>query len=84
MKDHIKLLQDFFTSLKVWRVWGYLGIQDVKARFRRSVIGPLWLFINLGMFVLGAGVVYGLMFKQDMSEFLPFLTSGFVDRKSVV
>lgn len=72
------LLQDFFTSLKVWRVWGYLGIQDVKARFRRSVVGPLWLFINLGMFVLGAGVVYGLMFKQDMSEFLPFLTSGFV------
>lgn len=56
----------------------FLGLQDVKARFRRSFVGPLWILINLGMFVVGAGVVYGLLFKQEMSEFLPFLTAGFV------
>ena len=72
------LLNDSFAALKVWRVWMFLGLQDVKARFRRSFVGPLWILINLGMFVVGAGVVYGLLFRQEMSEFLPFLTAGFV------
>lgn len=73
-----KLLADSIQSLKVWRVWLFLGLQDIKARFRRSFIGPLWILLNMAFFVGGAGVVYGLMFGQPMSEFLPFLTAGFV------
>jgi lipopolysaccharide transport system permease protein len=72
------LLSDFLSAIKVWRVWLYLGLQDVKVRFRGSLIGPMWLLINLGMFVIGAGVVYGSLFQQDMADFLPFLTAGFV------
>ncbi|QXI10366.1 ABC transporter permease [Pseudomonas zeae] len=65
-------------SLLEWRVWLYLGLQDVKARFRRSAIGPLWILINLAMMVLGAGVVYGVLLKQPMAEFLPYLTCGLI------
>lgn len=73
-----KLFLDSIKSLKMWRVWLFLGIQDIKARFRRSFIGPLWILLNMAFFVGGAGVVYGLMFGQPMDEFLPFLTAGFV------
>ena len=73
-----KLLIDSAQSLKVWRVWIYLGTQDVKARFKRSFIGPLWILLNMGLFVGGAGVVYGMLFGQPMREFLPFLTAGFI------
>lgn len=73
-----KLLVDSIQSFKVWRVWLFLGLQDIKARFRRSFIGPLWILLNMAFFVGGAGVVYGLMFGQPMNEFLPFLTVGFV------
>lgn len=72
-----QLLKDSGQSLRVWRVWMYLGIQDIKARFRRSAIGPLWIFVNMFLFVAGAGVLYGFMIKQPMKEFLPFLTVGF-------
>ncbi len=78
MSDRSKLLTDSVKSFKVWRVWMFLGIQDVKLRFRRSFIGPLWIFLNLAIFVGGAGVVYGLIFGLPMKEFLPFLTAGFV------
>lgn len=78
MTAESKLLQDSVKSLKVWRVWLYLGTQDVKARFRRSFIGPLWILLNLGLFVGGVGVIYGMLFGQPMKEFLPFLTAGFV------
>jgi lipopolysaccharide transport system permease protein len=72
------LLSDSLSALRIWRVWLFLGLQDIKGRFRRSIIGPLWLLINLALFVVGAGVVYGLLFRQPMAEFLPFLTAGFV------
>lgn len=73
-----KLISDSIKALKVWRVWFFLGTQDIKARFRRSFIGPLWIFLNIIFFVGGAGVVYGVMFGQPMADFLPFLTVGFV------
>jgi ABC-type polysaccharide/polyol phosphate export permease len=55
----------------------YLGVQDIKARFRRSFLGPIWLLLNMGLFVAGAGVLYGVMIHQPMKEFLPYLTAGF-------
>lgn len=73
-----KLVLDSINSAKAWRVWLFLGGQDLKARFRRSFIGPLWILLNMVIFVGGVGVVYGLMFGQPMNEFLPFLTAGFV------
>ncbi len=78
MTPGAQLYADSLTALKLWRVWTFLGVQDIKARFRRSFIGPLWILLNLGFFVGGAGFVYGVMFGQPMAEFLPFLTAGFV------
>ncbi|RUX96607.1 MULTISPECIES: ABC transporter permease [unclassified Mesorhizobium] len=73
-----QLYNDALASLKLWRVWTFLGVQDIKARFRRSFIGPLWILLNLAFFVGGAGFVYGVMFGQPMADFLPFLITGFV------
>lgn len=73
-----KLHTDSIQALKMWRVWLFLGLQDIKAKFRRSYIGPLWILLHMAFFVGGAGVVYGIMFGQPMREFLPFLTAGFV------
>lgn len=72
-----QILKDSARTLGVWRVWMYLGTQDIKARFRRSTLGPLWIFLNMFLFVAGAGVLYGYMIRQPMREFLPFLTIGF-------
>lgn len=73
-----KIVNDTLKTINLWRVWWFLGMQDIRARFRRSFIGPAWLLINLVFFVGGVGTVYGLLFGQPMHEFLPFLTSGFV------
>lgn len=78
MTPREQLYTDALTSLKLWRVWTFLGVQDIKARFRRSFIGPLWILLNLAFFVGGAGLVYGVMLGQPMADFLPFLNTGFV------
>jgi lipopolysaccharide transport system permease protein len=78
MTENDQLLFDAVNAARLWRVWTFLGIQDTKARFRRSFIGPLWILINLGLFVGGAGLVYSVILGQQLSEFLPFLVTGFV------
>lgn len=78
MLDRHGLLEDSLTSCLHWRVWMFLGVQDIKTRFRRSLLGPAWILVNLGLFVGAAGFVYGVLFGQPMKEFLPFLVTGFV------
>lgn len=73
-----KLWADSAKALGLSRVWLFMGLQDVKRRFRGSFIGPLWLLLNLGFFVGGVGLIYGVLFGQDLRAFLPFLTLGYV------
>jgi lipopolysaccharide transport system permease protein len=72
-----RFLTDSWQALCVWRVWLFLGVQDVKARFRRSAIGPLWILLNMSLFVAGAGLLYGVMIKQPLKILLPYLVTGF-------
>jgi ABC-type polysaccharide/polyol phosphate export permease len=72
-----KLLSDSTRGLKMWRVWTYLGVQDIKAKFHRSFLGPLWIVLTTGFFVTGVGLIYGLLFGQPAHLFLPNLACGF-------
>jgi ABC-type polysaccharide/polyol phosphate export permease len=71
-------LSEFTGAAKLWRVWLHMGVQDVKSRFKSSVLGPVWILINLGAVIGAVGLIYGRLFHQSMNEFLPFLTLGIV------
>ncbi|TGS71791.1 ABC transporter permease [Mesorhizobium sp. M3A.F.Ca.ET.174.01.1.1] len=76
--DKSRLLRDVIRSVLLYRVWFFIGVQDIKRRYRRSFIGPLWILLNLGVYVGAIGFVYGVMFGQDLKAFLPYLMLGFV------
>jgi len=69
---------DLIRSLSLWRIWTRMGLQDVRRRFRRSVIGASWIFLNLGITIAAVGFIYGALLGQDLRTFLPFLTAGLV------
>lgn len=73
-----EILRECVFSLKAWRVWLYMGLQDVRNQFRRSRIGVAWILINLGLTALGLGYIYGHLFHQDISTFIPLLILGLV------
>ena len=72
-----KLLPDFAFSLRSWRVWMHMGLQNIRYRYRRSSLGVLWLFINLAVYAGVVGLIYGKMFDQKVDQFLPYLLVGF-------
>lgn len=57
-------------------LWGYLGWQDIKQRYRRSVLGPLWISISMGVIALAMGILYAALFEQEINVFLPYLATG--------
>ncbi|SMD21449.1 ABC transporter permease [Lentzea albidocapillata] len=66
---------------KAWQhreLWGHLGWQDIKQRYRRSVIGPLWITISMGTTALALGLLYSQLFGEEISTFLPYVTVGFI------
>ena len=62
-----------------WRqrsLWGYLGWQDIKQRYRRSVLGPLWISISMAVIATAMGILYGALFNEDIKTFLPYVATG--------
>ena len=59
-------------------LWLQLGWQDIKQRYRRSTLGPLWITIATGVMSLALGLLYSLLFQIDVAEFLPHVTVGFI------
>lgn len=60
------------------QLWAHLGWQDIKQRYRRSVIGPLWITISMGVTAVGLGVLYSVLFGQPIKTFLPYVVVGFI------
>ncbi|MGH8782882.1 ABC transporter permease [Paraburkholderia sp.] len=69
---------DLKESVASWRLWMLLGWLEVRQRYARSRVGPFWLTISTGVLVGSIGVVYGTLFGQKMSDYLPFLAISLV------
>lgn len=61
-----------------FRLFYILGLQDIKQRYRRSVIGPLWITFSMALMTVCLGVLYSALFNMPINTFLPFLASGII------
>ncbi len=59
-------------------LWLHLGWQDIKQRYRRSVLGPFWITIATGTTAVAMGGLYSKLFKLELSEHLPYVTLGLI------
>lgn len=70
--------RDVARSARLWHIWVRLGLQDVRHKFRRSTVGPAWIFLNLGVLIAAIGIIYGRLLGQSLNEFIPYLTAGLI------
>ncbi|WP_228770102.1 galactan export ABC transporter permease subunit Wzm/RfbD [Actinokineospora alba] len=73
-----RAVEDLRQGFAQRELWGHLGWQDIKQRYRRSVIGPLWITLSMAVTAAGLGVLYATLFDTDIKTFLPYLTVGFI------
>lgn len=69
---------DLVESIYSWQTWHALAWQDIRQRYRRSVIGPFWLSLGMGINIACIGVIWGNLFGFDAEKFIPYLTLGLI------
>jgi len=73
-----RAIADLVGGVLSYHVWATLGWQDIKQRYRRSVLGPFWLTISTGVMVAGIGLLYARILHQDTKDYIPYLAIGLV------
>lgn len=77
-RSFTRAIEDIRQGLAQRELWAHLGWQDIKQRYRRSVLGPLWITISMGVTAIGLGILYSVLFNQKLPVFLPYVTTGFI------
>jgi lipopolysaccharide transport system permease protein len=71
-------LEEIRLGLTSREQWLYMAVQDIKLRYRRSMIGPWWVTISTGVMVMMLGFLWSHIFGADLENYLPFFAVGFV------
>lgn len=75
---YTRALKDLRDGLFSVHIWPMLAWQEIRQRYRRSLLGPFWLTISSAVMIAAMGPLYGRLFNQDVSAYLPFLAVGLV------
>jgi lipopolysaccharide transport system permease protein len=69
---------DWWAGTRNVALWWTLARYDIVLRYRRSILGPLWLTISMGALLLGMGPLYATLFGIPRNAFFPHLTLGII------
>lgn len=59
-------------------MWTSLAVQDIRLRYRGSVLGPFWLTLSSIIMVAAMGVIYARLFNMHAGTYLPYLALGII------
>lgn len=51
---------------------------DLRGRYRRTAMGPLWVTVTLGVQIALLGVVFNRLLQTDAGSYFPYLAAGLV------
>lgn len=71
-------LTDLARTIRMLPIIFYFTWSDTKARYIRSILGPLWLVIGTLIGVVGLGVLWTSLFGLAASDYFPSLAIGLV------
>lgn len=72
------VLADWYRSVVNLNLSLMLAFADIKQRYRRTVLGPIWLTFSFSFTLLGMGLLFGTVFKQNLKEYFYYLMAGYV------
>jgi len=71
-------IADLVHGLGKRELWTTLGWHDIRQRYRRSMVGPFWLTLSMGLMIGGLAYLYSGMFGQNIERYLPYVATGMI------
>lgn len=69
---------DFKEGFAKWHIWLMLAYQDIKLRYRRSILGPFWITLSMAIWAYSMGFLYSHLFHTDLQSYFPYLVGGVI------
>lgn len=69
---------DYIQSFCYPSKWVYLALMDVYMRYKRTILGPWWITLSIGIIILVMSLVWPNILSVDMNFFLPYFTIGYI------
>lgn len=66
------------SALSLLPIAIYNAYANIKARYKRTTLGPFWLTISAAITILILGLIWGSVFNADLTTFFPYVTVGFI------
>jgi ABC-2 type transport system permease protein len=73
-----RAIDDLVEGWQQRQLWGHLGWQDIRQRYRRSILGPIWISVTMAVTAIALGILYAGLFGNDLSVQLPYILVGFI------
>jgi lipopolysaccharide transport system permease protein len=73
-----RAMDDIATGFTSWRLAWALARLDLRNRYRGSVIGPFWVTLSTAIMVVGLGLLYSQLLRQDLAVYLPHLAVSLI------
>jgi ABC-type polysaccharide/polyol phosphate export permease len=71
-------IQDIKQSFSRYRMVLYFSLGDIKSKYKRSVLGPLWLVLGTMISVVALGFIWSRLLNDDPIKLVPSLTVGLI------
>jgi ABC-type polysaccharide/polyol phosphate export permease len=69
-------ITDLIDGTRAWRFWTMLGWNDVKQRYRRTLIGPFWITASMSIMIGALALIYSSIFQVSLSSYIMYLAAG--------
>jgi len=71
-------LKDFFLGCRDWRLAFVFSIEDLKDRYHRTIIGPLWIAASFAAFIGVKFYIFSALNDSEWTYFASYLTIGYM------
>ena len=65
-------------TTKDYRIWLFIAWNDLKSRYRRTLLGPFWLVLANSITIIGMAVIWSVIFRLQLKEYFPQLTAAMI------
>lgn len=69
---------DLLGGLRSFPLWYFMAHRELKLRYARSFLGPIWITLTMAFWVGGLTLLYGGLFGAPLEEIAPFITLGVI------
>lgn len=65
-------------SVKELKKIHFIALSEIKLKYRRSIIGPLWITLSILMYTLGISFFFSVVLNRDFHEYVSHVGVGIV------